>query len=244
MKNIVVTLLIFSCFTMFAQVNANLSNIQTKLDNLSTQTNAPIIPLFDLRYEGIKGSRFFNEEYSTGEIWMTNNRHYTTEMEYKFDEHENGVQVKFKSTGKEITLFNNEVEIFKLKMNGKEVTYFKAEVPGESDANKLFQVIFLGDKYKLIKLPSKKLVRHDEKGNSYVNTRKYDEFEDNSRYFIKTNDKDFREIKFKKSAFMKTIADKKQQLEKIFNQKEYKGDLSDVMIAEVLQIISKDNKEN
>lgn len=241
MKNIIVTLLVFSCFTMFAQVNANLSNIQTKLDNLTTQTNAPIIPLFDLRYEGIKGSRFFNEEYSTGEIWMTNNRHYTTEMEYKFDEHENGVQVKFKSTGKEITLFNNEVEIFKLRMNGKEVTYFKAEVPGEGDANKLFQVIFLSEKYKLIKLPSKKLVRHDEKGNSYVDTRKYDEFEDNHRYFIKTNDKDFKELKFKKSAFTKTIVEKKQQLEKIFNQKEYKGDLTDVMIAEVLQILSKEN---
>ena len=61
-------------------------------------SNTTIMPVFDLRYDGIKGSKFFYNEYMDGEIWMSNNRHFTTE--YKFDEEKNTIQVQLKE-GKE-----------------------------------------------------------------------------------------------------------------------------------------------
>ena len=234
MKKLLTLALLLKFMGTHAQVG-NFASMQSKMDNLLTQTGSPVIPIFDLRYEGVKGSRFLNEEYAEGEIWMTNNRHYTVEMKYKFDEAENGVQVKFASTGKEITLFNNEVEIFKLKLNGSTVTYFKAEVPGENETNKLFQVIYLGKKYQLIKLPVKKLVRHKETG-AYQSGANYDKFEESHRYFIKINDQSFKEIKFKKSVILKMIPNKKDSLEKLFDKPQYK-DLTDFNIGEILQKI-------
>lgn len=217
-----------------SQVGNNI--LQSKMDNMLTETGAPMIPIFDLRYEGIKGSRFFNEEYAEGEIWLTNNRHYIAEMQYKFDECENGVQVRFASNKKEIVLFNNEVILFKLKMNNSTVTYIKAKVPSVNDDNRLYQAIYVGKKYQLLKLPSKKLVTHKETG-PYQSGANYDKYEENYQYFLKVGEQSFKEIKIKKAAFVKAIATKKITLERIFEEPDYKNNLTDFNIAAILKRI-------
>ena len=70
---------------------------------------------FDFRNTSdLRGSRFTIDEFKEGELWMTENRHFTKEMTYRFDESENAIQVKYLD-GKEIQLLSNEIYLLKIK---------------------------------------------------------------------------------------------------------------------------------
>ena len=107
----------------------------------------------------VRGNRYFNEDYSDGEVITRDGRRYTTDLKYKFDEYKNAVQIKVISDKKELMLFNNNIDTFRLFMDNRVVTYIKAIVPEENDLHKLYQVIHWGTQVKLIKMPRKKIVK-------------------------------------------------------------------------------------
>ena len=190
-----------------------------------------LIPHFSLRYDGIKGSKFFHEEYTEGELWMSKNRHFAKEYTYKFNEAENTVQIREKN-GKEISLLSHEIEVAKLFINGSTVTYFRAVVPNIGGEHRLFQVLFVGKKYTLLKLPAKKLVK-TEKTGGYNTGEIYHEYIATHRYFLQSGEKPFEEIKMTKRNLLKAMPQKKAILEAFFE--EHEGDIHDYEIAELLQ---------
>jgi hypothetical protein len=190
-----------------------------------------LIPHFSLRYDGIKGSKFFHEEYTEGELWMSKARHYDKEYTYKFDEAENTVQIRDKKEY-EISLLSHEIEIAKLFINGSTVTYFRAVVPNSGGEHRLFQVLFVGKKYTLLKLPGKKLVK-TEKTGGYNTGEIYHEYIETHRYFLQVGEKPFEEIKMTRRSLLKNMPQKKAILEAFFE--EHESEIRDYEIAELLQ---------
>ncbi len=84
--------------TMYCQDPTSVSSSVARLNQINNGSG--LIPHFDLRYDGVKGSKFFYENYTAGEIWLSKDRHYGKEYTYKFDEEQNTVQIKMKD-GKE-----------------------------------------------------------------------------------------------------------------------------------------------
>ncbi len=239
MKNVLLFSIIFFPLTSFGQ-----SGVNTNLQQFGTESaiSADFVPKFNISPIELKGSRYFNEEYTAGEIWMSRNRHYSTELKYRFDEYENSVQVKYRK-GKELLLLSEEIEYLKLFNKTDTLLFFKMPVPGEKNMSKLFMVVYASPAYKLIKLPGKRY-RYVNDKIPYGSGERYDEYIDEHRYFIKIGKSAFTEIKPTQKALMKAFPQKKATLDKLFSTPEEvkpdekkKGNLKDFTLAQILQKI-------
>ena len=237
MKKLSALFIAFSCTAvLWCQIPAAVGNSMVKMNEINRGSG--LVPYFNLRYDGIKGSKFFYEDYAEGELWMSKERHFTKEYVYKFDESENTIQVKTKE-GKEISLLSHEIEVAKLFIKGSTVTYFRAEVPNANGEHRLFQVLFVGKKYSLLKLPGKKLVK-EEKTGGYDTGEIYHEYIPTHRYFLQTGQKTAEEIKMTRRSLLKTMPQKKAVLEAFFE--EHEGEIHDYEIAELLEKSEKEEK--
>lgn len=239
MKNFFLLGIIFCSLPTFAQ-----SSVNTNLQQFGTESaiSADFVPKFNMSPIELKGSRYFNEEYAAGEIWMSRNRHYSTELKYRFDEYENSVQVKYRK-GNELLLLPEEIEYFKLYNKTDTLLFFKMQLPGEKNVSKLFMVVYASPAYKLIKLPGKRY-RYVNDKIPYGSGERYDEYIDEHRYFIKIGKSAFTEIKPTQKALMKAFPQKREILDRLFSTPEEvkpddkkKGNLKDFTLAQVLQKI-------
>lgn len=222
---------------LWCQTPASVENSVARLNQVNNNSRTGLIPYFNLRYDGIKGSKFFYEDYTEGALWLSKDRHYGKEYTYKFDESENTVQVKTKE-GKEISLLSHEIEVAKLFIKGSTVTYLRAEVPNSKGEHRLFQVLFVGKKYALLKLPGKKLVKEERTGG-YNTGEIYHEYIATHRYFLQTGQKTAEEIKMTKRSLLKAMPSKKAVLEDFFE--DHEGDIHDYEIAELLEKSEKES---
>ena len=214
--------------TMIAQ-SAAIGSSVARLNQINRGSG--LIPVFNLRNADIKGSKFLNDTYTEGDVWLTNNRHYGKEYKYKFDEENNAVQILYKD-GKELQLMTYEIEIVKLYIDSSTITYFKAEVPNEKGIHRLFQVLFVGKRYTLLKLPCKKLVKNDNSGG-YASAESSREYIPTHRYYLQIDEKPFKEIKMTKRSLLKSMPHKKSALQELFE--DHTGDIMDYEIAELLE---------
>ena len=235
---------LFICLLFFTLPAFGQSPVNTNLQQFGTESaiNADFVPKFNMSPIELKGSRYFNEEYTAGEIWMTGNRHYSTELKYRFDEYENSVQVKYRK-GKELLLLSEEIEYFKLYNKTDTLLFFKMQLPGEKNTSKLFMVIYASPAYKLIKLPGKRY-RYVNDKIPFGSGERYDEYIDEHRYFIKKGQSSFTEIKPTQKALMKAFPQKREVLDSFFSTPEEvkpddkkKGNLKDFTLAQILQKI-------
>jgi hypothetical protein len=215
--------------TVLCQSPATVASSVARLNQINRSSG--LIPYFNLRYDGIKGSKFFYDNYTEGEVWMSKDRHYGKEYTYKFDEEENTVQIRQKD-GKEISLLSFEIEVVKLYIDSSTVTYFRAEVPNSKGEHRLFQVLFVGKTYTLLKLPGKRMVKEDRTGG-YNTGEIYHEYVPTHRYFLLAGQKPAEELKMTKRSLMKSLPQKKALLEAFFETHE--GDIQDYEIAELLE---------
>jgi hypothetical protein len=222
------SVILFLGLRLLAQSPTSVGNSVARLNQMSQGSG--LIPVFNLKTSEVKGSRFFNRDYTEGEVWLNKERHYGKEYKYKFDEAENTIQVITKE-GKEISLLNYEIEVAKLYINNSTVTYFRAQLPNSEGIHRLFQVLFVGKKYTLIKLPTKKLVKTDNRGG-YNTGEVFQEYIPVHRYFLQVGNKPFQEIKMTKKSLLKAMPQKKAALEELFE--DHEGDIMDYEIAELL----------
>jgi hypothetical protein len=186
--------------------------------------------------KNIRGTRYSTEDYCAGELVMKNGNHYTTELLYKFDEFSNAIQVKF-GNGKEVALFYNNIDSFRLFIGKNVVNYIKADVPNESETNKFYQVIYLSTNYQLIKLPKKVVVNVDTR-NAFGDGEEFKKFENKDIYFLKKGSaKPFEKIKISKKALIELLPTKKETLTKLFDTPSYKGLLDDAKLAALFKEI-------
>lgn len=186
----------------------------------------------------VKGNRYFHEDYNDGEVITRDKHHYTTDLKYKFDEYKNAVQIKVISDKKELMLFNNNIDTFRLFMDNRLVTYIKAIVPEENDLHKLYQVIHWGTQVKMIKMPRKRIVKVTN-SDVFSAGETYDQFENQDWYYLKMNDRPFMKIKISKKSLFEAMPEKKRLLTKLFDTPQYKGELTDVKLEKLIQDIDK-----
>lgn len=152
----------------------------------------------------IKGSRFYDPEYQKGELWTSNGLHFKDELEYKFDEVENSVQIKTED-GKELVVDANLVDSFRLYLNDRTIYYYKAHVPdGKKDEEKIFQVVHVGKQVLLFKIASKTIKHYNYQG-AFGDGRTVGEYVSHHHYYIKVGNKPLTRIKLNKKDITKKI---------------------------------------
>ena len=183
----------------------------------------------------IKGSKYYLDAYSTGELWFMNGDYISTGYLFKFDEVANSVQIKDKN-GEEILADASKINGCRLNIEGKAVLYFKSPVPGDPNNRQLFQLIYNSDNCKVIKLPSKKLITRTKMFHDDAAQQEY--FAQHT-YFIKKGDKKYEEIKLKKKALLEVFPEKKAILNQLFDTPQYKDRLTEASLANILMELDK-----
>jgi hypothetical protein len=193
---------------------------------------------FDFRNTSdLRGSRFTIDEFKEGELWMTENRHFTKEMTYRFDESENAIQVKYPD-GKEIQLLSNEIYLLKIKTDSSTLYFFRAEMPGKIGTLKLFQAMYATDKFALMKLPVKYLETVKEAKPFSLLGENYSRYKASHRYFLKIGNKNFEELRLTKKSFAKHLEQYQAKTENLLRRAYFKeGDFDEIKAVKLLAML-------
>jgi hypothetical protein len=211
----------------------NAQSIESKSDFLNGfDTKGTMLYTFNDRYDGIEGNYYFYDTlYHEGELWMTNNRHYTSDYKYKFDQIEGTVQIRY-ADGKELLLDVNQVLSFAMFIDDKTVNFVKAQLP-KAENKRLFQVIYWSSSMKLLRDIKKKAVRTKLK-TSFSNNKVVDKIESDYHYYFSRKNDNLVEIKINKKGIIKALPNKEKEIERLFKTKTLK-DLTVTKLAELMQ---------
>ena len=228
----------FSVFIK-AQGNVKDANIfaQTNLTQLSK--NLGVIQTFDDRYDGVKGNRFFYDDaFHDGEIWMSNDDHFKSELKYRFDQILGTVEVKY-SDGKQVVLKSDDISTFNLQIGAKKIIFARFKMPEKNEKHKLLQVIYLSPTLVFLR-DSKKTLRRVNDTGAYSRGKVYDEIEEDYHYFLSKDRSVLIEVKPTRKSFIKALPDREKKIEKLFNMPKYKKELTISLIAELLKELDSD----
>jgi hypothetical protein len=225
------------CLFILAILWVNFLNAQStsaKIPLLNSYlSDGTLLYTFNDRYEGVEGNYFFYDTlYHRGELWLTNNRHYTNEYKYKFDQIEGSVQILY-TDGKELLLDVNQVLSFAMFIDDKTVNFVKMPL-ANSDSKRLFQVIYWSSNIKFLRDIKKKVVRTKLQA-PFSNHKIVDKIENDYHYYISKKDELLVEIKLNKKGIIKALPEKEKEIERLFKTKTYKNDLTVSKLAELMQ---------
>jgi hypothetical protein len=193
---------------------------------------------FNDRYDGLEGNPyFFDDKYHDGELWLTKNRHYTTEYKYKFDQLTRSVLVQ-SADGKDVVMDGRDVLTFQLFIDDKKVTFVSLALAKNEDPA-IVQVIYWSPKMKLIRDIRKKLLRNRENG-AYNDGKVTDKVVNDYRYYFAKNDEPLESIKPNKKGFIRVFPNKESEIERLFKTKEFKDELTISKLAELMEKLDAD----
>jgi hypothetical protein len=187
---------------------------------------------FDNRYEGVKGTPFFFDDWSLGSV-LYDNTLFDKELEYRYDVIKNDLHIKFRSG--EVRIPDNfHILQFSLKdQSGKTHFFDHALVQGER-VDQFYEVLYSGKQTQLLKLVKKDLRKADYKG-AYSTDQRSDEFTKTTKYFLRTKAGGTIEaIKIKRKALIAAFPTYETQLKALLDGKDY-NDFNEATFAKVLK---------
>lgn len=188
---------------------------ERNLAELGNSRNATMVRTYDNRYQGVRGTPFFNEDWAKATI-TTNNTIYEN-VDVKYNLYENELLYR-KPDGKEFVLTNANVDGFVLRDGkSKQGHPFKKFPALAAEDAKLAQQFVLalhdGRKVQLVMVPQKLMVKANFKG-PYSSGNKYDEFQDMQSYYLIGPEQAVQKVKLNKKSLLKALPDKQDQVEK------------------------------
>jgi hypothetical protein len=214
-----IVVLFFSIATVLAQDTNVLTAVAT---NSMPRTNGTpagtmtTMAAYDLRYEGTKGSKYFIDEWMSGElVFVKENTKAPKTIPLKYDSQNKELLFK-RSIGDSIIVNPDQIMGFIINDAKHNVSYPFMKVEGLKTEGGVVPVAYLMVLYKnktsMLKYVSKMMQKANYSAVSNVD-RRYDEYLDNSEYFIQKPDGSLSRAKLKKNAIVKALDDKEAQIE-------------------------------
>ncbi|MHA6247898.1 hypothetical protein ACXYMU_08195 [Pontibacter sp. CAU 1760] len=184
---------------------------QQNILELGDSPNATSVRLYDNRYEGVKGTPYFYEDWAEATITSKNTIY--KDIQVKFNVVENELFYR-NAAGKEFILKPQYVDNFTLKGQTvvQPVTFKKFEALAAEDlklASTFVIPIYDGKQVQLVKLPQKLLVKANFEG-PYKSGNTYDEFRDEQVYYLIGPGKGVSKVKLNKRALLKALPGNQQ----------------------------------
>lgn len=197
---------------VFAQ-NPNGLDAQTNLNSIGSHDPNGVVRHFDTRYRGITGSPFLSNQWNTGTITLNNGKIFTN-VPLKIDLYSQEVLAK-RPAGDSIIIQANAIQQVQLteantgkKYTFKKISFIRNENPGVKDT--YADIIYEG-KYSFIAERKKKLIKANYKG-AYSTGQPYDEFVDETTYYIQKPDKSLEKVKLNRKAIADVFSSHQDKL--------------------------------
>lgn len=188
---------------------------------------------FDNRYEGVKGTPRMFDNLLPSYLLLNDNDIY---IELETDLNLTGNSVLY-TDPKTKTLFELPAESVKeliIENNGRELFFrnsagllFEKPLKGI----RLYQVLFEGAVL-FIKVPEKKFLEADYKG-AYSADRRYDEYQDVTKYYIALSDGLLHQVQLSRKSFTKLFPERKELINSTLNKKA--SDNNEDMVISMLE---------
>ncbi len=179
------------------------------------------VTAFDNRYEGVKGTPFWFDDWSMGSV-LYDNTLFSKELEYRYDVIKNDLHIKFRSG--EVRIPDNfHILQFSLKDKAGKTHFFDHALVPDERPDQFYEVLYSGKQTQLLKLVKKELRKADYKG-AYSSDQRSDEFITKAKYFLRsTTTGTFAPVKIKRKALIAAFPVYQAQLEDLLDGKEYKS---------------------
>jgi hypothetical protein len=174
---------------------------------------------FDNRYQGVVGSPRLFDTLLTSYLLVTD-RDFYIKLGTDIDLMGNRVLYTDPKSNKLFALPADNIRELIIVKNDKELVFRTTkDLKFEKDLkeNKFYQVL-TADPVQFIKIPAKTFVEADYKG-TYSIDRRFDEYKDQTKYFIKSSDNVFHQVKLNKKSLIKRFPDKKDLINQVFEEK-------------------------
>ncbi|GAB3531795.1 hypothetical protein GCM10027443_14660 [Pontibacter brevis] len=187
---------------------------ERNLAELGNGMNATMVRTYDNRYEGVKGTPFFREDWNKATI--TNKNTVYRNVDVKYNVYEN-VLLYRSDDEKEFVLNPSKVDSFVLTDSKTKKGYTFKQVPAlaTQDVKLLSQFVVVlheGEKVQLVMVPEKAFVKADFKG-AYSSGKTYDELVDSQSFYLIGSDKTVNKVKLNKKSLLKALPDKKDKVQ-------------------------------
>lgn len=173
---------------------------------------------FDTRYEGIKGSPRLADTLLPSFL-MLEGQDYYFEISADLDLVNNAIIYAKSGNTPAFSIPSSYVKEVIINKDGSELLFrttsgqrFEKEIR----ENRFYQVLSSGE-YEFIKVPMKGFISADYRG-AYSADRRYDEYTDDPKYYIKGSDGTFQQVQLNKKSLSKIIPGKKEIIERAFSR--------------------------
>ena len=205
--------------------------INMRLNALNGAGTAPLIWRIDTRYEGMRGTPYFQTEWANGQIDLVNGRKYTN-VPIKFDAHRQAlILLRPKQGNDSIIIDQQTVSQFRLSTSaasdadGREYLFkrfptAKADDPAVRDG--YFLVLYEG-KTALLKRVVKSFRAADYKA-AYSSGVRYDTYADANTYYVLKPDQKLTKVKLSKKSLLDALDSRSDALRTFADKLSFKSE--------------------
>lgn len=205
----------FASHLVLAQTDRPIGlDAERNLAELGNGKNATMVRTYDNRYEGMKGTPYFNAEW--GKATLTAGKNLFHNVEVKYNAYDNHILFR-NASGQEFILDPSKVDSFVLRDSKTKQEYrFKKLEELASQNPKLAQrfvlALYDGKGMQFVMVPQKNLVKASYKG-AYNTGNKYDELQDEQSYYLLSSPSSVSKVKLNKKGLLKALPDHQGKVE-------------------------------
>lgn len=222
-KSIVILVFLFLTLTAWSQqLSEGSQRIFKSVENMQSVINLNKISqtgiTFDTRYEGVKGSPRLTDTLLPSFLKLAGQDYYF-QIKADLDLVNNTLIYAGSGSGQMYSIPSSDVSELVINKDGIELLFRTTKgkkFEKDLKENRFYQVLTEGD-YEFIKVPMKGFLRADYQG-AYTADRRYDEYVNESRYYLKGRDGTFYQVQLNKKSLLKVLPEKKEIIEQAFSK--------------------------
>lgn len=216
--------------TLQAQITVNNDFTQQDLVNLgSLSPYSPGVRGFDNRYEGVKGSPYWYEDWQNGYIVVQDKGKISQPVSLQLDQYNRTLyfRIEGKTSG---YLPAKQIQSVELENGDFWGSFPESLVESQkSDKWKFYRVLHRGN-FTLLKSGDKILKKADYQG-AYSPDRRYDEFISEESYYFSADNKTFEKIRLRKKTIIKIFPDREVQINNLLRKNDWDSETESGFVA-------------
>lgn len=218
---LLLTVFCFGICTGFAQVPVG-ADAQDNINTLAGGSMNSIVRKFDTSYKGVLGSPFLSDIWNTGTVVLTNGKSFHNVL-LKIDLYGNEIIAR-RQSGDSIIILANSIRKVSLTdvQTGRKYHFEKASsITGEQPGlhENYLDVLHQG-KYMLLAERRKIRIKATASTHGYSPNKPYDEFVNETVYFIRKPDQPLEKIKLTRKGLLDVFPDHQQEIKSFISQKQ------------------------
>lgn len=222
-KSMLILAILFMTLTAWSQQLSEASQrVFKSVENMQSVINLNKISqtgiTFDTRYEGVKGSPRLTDTLLPSFLKLAGQDYYF-EIRADLDLVNNALIYAGSGSGQMYSIPSSDVSEIIINTGGNELLFRTTKgkkFEKDIKENRFYQVLSEGV-YEFIKVPMKGFLRADYQG-AYTADRRYDEYVNETKYFLKGRDGTFYQVQLNKKSLLKVIPEKKEIIEQAFSK--------------------------